>query len=217
MSIRPLENLWNFALDNPEISIFIVTALFGGLTWLFQKFKEPIRNWVRNGKGKNGQTSFRDSGDESLPSPSAPRNWFVNVGEHVGHLKWEDCVQYGCISAGGGPQFARALRKLDSGDTVYAYVSGAGYIGAGKVVKTAVPIHKFTTQDNTPLLKNELATENINNSPDNLDSTDWVAGIDWVKAFDREHASRDTDHYIATLCEIRDSGRLASLRKTFGT
>lgn len=116
MSIRPLENLWHFALDNPEISIFIVTALFGGLT-----------------------------------------------------------------------------------------------------VKTAVPIHKFTTQDNTPLLKNELATENINNSPDNLDSTDWVAGIDWVKAFDREHASRDTDHFIATLCEIRDSCRLASLRKTFGT
>ena len=131
------------------------------------------------------------------------KKWFVNVGEHRGHLRWEDCRRYECISAGGDPKYGDALQRLNPGDTVYAYVSGAGYIGAGKVVKTAVPIHMFTTQDDTPLLKNDLATKKVNNLPDNPDFTDWVAGINWIKTFDREHASRDTEHYIATLCEIK--------------
>ena len=155
------------------------------------------------------------------PSPSSvidrDRQWFVNVGENRGHLRWEDCQRYGCISAGGGPTYGDALQRLNLGDTVYAYVSGAGYIGAGKVVKTAVPIHKFTTQDGKPLLKKDLATKKVNNLPDNPDFTDWVAGINWIKTFDREQASRDTEHYRATLCEIQNADRLASLHKTFST
>ena len=152
------------------------------------------------------------------PPPPSSQNWFVNVGEHKGHIRWEDCVRYGCISAGGGPQFARALRRLRPGDTVYAYISGSGYVGGGKVSRAAIPIHKFTTgSHNIPLPKRDLVTSEINNKPDSPDFTDWVAGIEWFKTFEREQASRATEHYLATLCEIQDSGRLASLRKTFGT
>ncbi|CAN5780178.1 hypothetical protein BH23CYA1_BH23CYA1_19620 [soil metagenome] len=150
------------------------------------------------------------------PSPQ-PQNWFVNVGEHRKHLRWEDCVRYGCISAGGGPQFAKALQRLKPGDTVYAYINGSGYVGGGKVLKEAIPIHKFTTEPrNTPLLKRDLVTSEINNQPNNPDFTDWVARVEWFKTFDREQASRATEHYRATLNEIQDLSRLASLRKTFG-
>ncbi|WP_228024803.1 hypothetical protein [cf. Phormidesmis sp. LEGE 11477] len=216
MSIRPLENLWNFALDNPEISIAIVTALSGGLTWLFRTYQKPVRDWLHSRKVRKGRTNGRDSGKKPKTPPS-PQNWFVNVGEHRGHLKWEDCVRYGCISAGGGARYRRALQKLKLGDTVYAYITGSGYVGAGKVSSIAVPIDKFITQPhNTPLVKRELATTNINNQLNKLD-TDWVAGIAWSKIFDRENASRKTEHYITTACEIQDDKRLASLRKTFGT
>lgn len=149
---------------------------------------------------------------------SSAQSWFVNAGENRGHLEWEDCVRYGCISAGGGPQYARALQRLKVGDTVYAYVTGAGYVGTGEVSSLAVPIDKFITRpDNVPLLKRDLSTSEINDQPSNLDFTDWVTGIKWLKTFDREKASRDTEHYIMTACEIQDSKRLASLRKTFGT
>lgn len=154
-----------------------------------------------------------------LPPPPLPQpqNWFVNVGEHRKHLRWEDCVRYGCISAGGGPQFAKALQRLKPGDTVYAYINGSGYVGGGKVLKEAIPIHKFTTEPrNTPLLKRDLVTSEINNQPNNPDFTDWVARVEWFKTFDREQASRATEHYRATLNEIQDLSRLASLRKTFG-
>lgn len=148
---------------------------------------------------------------------SSVQKWFVNVGEHRGHLRWEDCVSYSCISAGGGPKYMRALQRLKLGDTVYAYITGSGYVGAGEVLSVAVPINKFITQPhNTPLVERELVTTNINDQPNKLD-TDWAAGIKWFKTFDRENASRDTEHYITTACEIQDPGRLASLRKTFGT
>lgn len=218
MSIRPLENLWNFALDNPEISIFIVTALFGGLTWLFQKSRKPIGNWFR--KTGDEQIDLIRPDDElrpqvKIPSPSA-QNWFVNVGEHRGHLKWEDCVRYGCISAGGGLRYAKALQKLRPGDTVYAYISGYGYVGGGKVSKAAVPIDRFTTEPhNTPLLKRDLVTREVNSQSNNLELTDWITGIEWFKTFEREQASKDTEHYRSTICRIRDFDTLASLYATF--
>lgn len=154
--------------------------------------------------------------DRDPPPPS--RNWFVNVGEDKGHLRWEDCVRYGCISAGSGPNYARALRRLRPGDTVYAYINRFGYVGGGKVLRTAVPVHEFITEPrNTPLPKRDLVTSGINNQPNNLNFTDWVAGIEWFKTFERERASKATEHYRGTLCEIHDTDRLASLRKTFGT
>ena len=209
MNTKPLNNLWNFVLDNPEISIFIATAVFGALTWFVQKSFKPTKRWI--GKIWKKLTA--------IVKPLPQKNWFfVNVGEHRGHLKWEDCVRYSCISAGGGPQFAKALQRLKRGDTVYAYISRSGYVGGGKVSRAAVPIHEFTTgSHNIPLPKRDLATSEINNKPDSPDFTDWVAGIEWFKTFEREQASRATEHYLATLCEIQDSGRLASLRKTFGT
>lgn len=109
------------------------------------------------------------------------------------------------------------MQRLRLGDTVYAYITGSGYVGAGKVVRAAVPIDKFTTQPhNTPLLKRDLVTSEINNQPDNPDFTDWVASIEWFKTFERKQASKTTGHYIATACEIQNLNRLASLRKTFG-
>lgn len=152
------------------------------------------------------------------PPPTPPtQNWFVNVGEHRGHLKWEDCVRYGCISAGGGLRYAEALQRLRLGDTVYAYIAGYGYVGGGKVSKAAVPIDRFTTEPhNTPLLKRDLVTRQVNSQSDNLKLTDWVTGIEWFKTFEREQTSKVTEHYRPTVCRIRDLSRLASLRKTFG-
>ncbi|MGB3668802.1 MAG: hypothetical protein WA783_04490 [Phormidesmis sp.] len=151
------------------------------------------------------------------PPPSLRQDWFVNVGEHRGHLKWEDCVRYGCISAGGGLRFAEALQRLRLGDTVYAYITEYGYVGCGKVSKVAVPVDRFTTEpNNTPLLKRDLVTKEVNNQPDNPSMTEWVAGIEWFKTFERQQASKETKHYRPTVCRIRDLGRLASLRRTFG-
>ena len=183
-----------------------LTPYLGGLSTFVQ---ETIKKFFDGGSSSKTKTS-------KTPLPQS-QNWFVNVGEHKGHLRWEDCVRYGCISAGGGSRFAKALQRLKSGDTIYAYITESGYVGGGKVLRAAVPIHDFTTEPRqTPLLKRDLVTNGINNQPDNPDFTDWVVRIEWFKTFDRKQASRATEHYRVTVCEIQDSDRLASLRKTFG-
>ncbi|MGB3295193.1 MAG: hypothetical protein WBB01_19595 [Phormidesmis sp.] len=188
-----------------------LTPYLGGLSMFVQEIIKRIFGGISSRKPKTQKPKTPSRLPES-------QNWFVNVGEHKGHVRWEDCIRYGCISAGGGPQFTRALQRLSPGDTVYAYINRFGYVGGGKVLKTAVPVHEFITEPrNTPLPKRDLVTSGINNQPNNLDFTDWVAGIEWFKTFEREQASKATEHYRGTVCEIQDSDRLASLRKTFGT
>ncbi|MGC1306936.1 MAG: hypothetical protein WA885_06880 [Phormidesmis sp.] len=180
-----------------------LTPYLGGLSTVVQGI---IKRIFGSGNGLS----------ESKTKP-LPQNWFVNVGEHRGHLRWEDCVRYGCISVGGGLRFAEALQRLSPGDRVYAYITGYGYVGAGKVSKAAVPIDRFTTEPNgIPLLKRDLVTREINSQLDNLKLTDWVAGVEWFKTFEREQANKETNHYRPTVCRIRGLGRLASLRKAFG-
>lgn len=180
-----------------------LTPYLGGLSTFVQK---TIKRIFGGGSSSESKTSEQ----KTPPQLPQPQNWFVNVGEHRGHIKWEDCMRYGCISVGGGLKFVRALQRLKPGDTVYAYINEYGYVGGGKVLRAAVPIDRFTTEPhNIPLVDRDLNTIEI-------DPTDWVARIEWFKTFDRKQASRDTGHYRGTLCEIQDSDRLASLRKTFG-
>ncbi len=60
--------------------------------------------------------------------------WHVNVGIHDNdsvQRDWDDERHYGFLSAGQGPQWRDEMLKLSAGDTVYAYLNGAGYVGAG--------------------------------------------------------------------------------------
>jgi hypothetical protein len=75
-----LDSLWKFVLDNPEISIFLITSLGGGAVWLFR--------WWKNRKRKNATSPTAPPITRSFPF--SPANevevWFVNVGErHCGN------------------------------------------------------------------------------------------------------------------------------------
>jgi hypothetical protein len=175
--LRLSEKLWKFSLDNPEIAIFLATALFGGLTWLGRNYFGQAKRWLcRMWQSLAGRKVIG-------PTPP-PQQWFVNVGEHRGHMRWEDCVRYGCISAGGGARYARAIQRLELGSTIYAYISRYGYVGCGEVVKKAVPIKEFTVMpENKPLLEMSLLTSGLDRNQNNEDNTTWVAGIKWLKTF----------------------------------
>jgi len=82
--------------------------------------------------------------------------WFFNVGEGV-HRNWDDCRRYGYIGAGQGKRYMDALKNLKTGDKVFAYLSGHGYVGFGEVVREAEMIKDFVVEDEQkPLLELEL-------------------------------------------------------------
>lgn len=147
------------------------------------------------------------------------REWFINVGEKQGHLLWEDCVRYGCISAGGGRKYRKAIQKLEPGDIVYAYITGSGYVGYGRVVENAVSAKDFLVES-LPLLEQRLVTIGFeeNKDEDNLDITDWIVRVEWLKAYKREQARFFSGAFVhrGTLCKFNQEETLDFLHREFG-
>ena len=68
--------------------------------------------------------------------------YYVNVGEGDNRC-WEDCREFGYMSAGQGVKYSDPIRTLEIGDIIAAYLKGFGYVGIGRVTKNAVRVNYF--------------------------------------------------------------------------
>lgn len=69
---------------------------------------------------------------------------------------WEDAVNYGFISAGGGAWYSRTLQSLNPGDRVWVKVPGYGFVGVGRVTGRVQPAAEFnvnTSNGSKPILE----------------------------------------------------------------
>jgi hypothetical protein len=137
--------------------------------------------------------------------------WFVNVGEGD-HRNWDDCREYGFLSAGQGRKYSDPLKKLKAGDPIFAYMKRLGYVGFGEVTKEAVPVKQFTVDESLgkSLLGLPLKQPNISENSDNPDLSEYVVGINWIKAFPREQAKtfRVVFANQNIVCKLRDQRTL---------
>lgn len=179
------------------------------LEFLYEEFKRP-----------EGATNGDDNQEDREPKKLTwIGDWFINVGEGEGQRSWVDCRKYGFISAGGGAKFAAAMQKLEIGSTFFAYVSGKGYVGFGRVIEAAVPIKSFTVgSDNTPLLEMDLEAEGLAQNSNDPELSEWVARVDWLKILPKDQACWATGLFahVGTLCKLRDEGTLKFLYGEFG-
>lgn len=154
----------------------------------------------------------------SPPSLDWDREWFVNAGEGKGSQRsWEDCRKYGFISAGQGLKFAKMMKKLEVDDRVYAYVTGSGYVGLGKVVEKAVPIREFMVAGGVPLLAMSLEANGLGENQDNDEYCEWVVRIDWRKTFSKEQAfwRKGLFHHLGTACRFKNQETLNCIHEKF--
>ena len=65
--------------------------------------------------------------------------------------RWAIASKYGLLNAGGGSWYWKPLRNLTPGKRVFAYVSGAGYVGIGRVTGEMIPhaMPKSISTDNS--------------------------------------------------------------------
>ena len=56
-----------------------------------------------------------------------------------GDPRWPIAHKYGFGNAGGGSWYWKPLRNLEPGHRVFAYVSGAGYVGIGRITGKVIP------------------------------------------------------------------------------
>lgn len=115
--------------------------------------------------------------------------WFMNTGEGDGNGRsWEDCRRYGFLSAGGGPTWQAYAKALQTGDKVFAYLSGHGYVGLGEVTSTAVPFADFIPAGQSKRLVELPLNATPRKGWDDPDHCDWCVSIRWLHSVDREGA-----------------------------
>lgn len=71
--------------------------------------------------------------------------FYVSFGHDEGR-SWEDAVEFGFISAGGGEWYSRTLQQLEPGDRIWANVPGYGYVGVGRVTGKTQPAENFQVE-----------------------------------------------------------------------
>ena len=144
--------------------------------------------------------------------------WFVNVGEGI-HRNWSDNVKFGYIGAGQGKRYSSALKKLDVGDKIYAYIKGKGYVGIGEVTSPATMIRDFVVEESgTPLLEAGLTAPEADTNTDNEDLAEWAVGIRWIKTVEKEKAETFAGVFANqnVVCKLRDPQTLRFVKEKFG-
>jgi hypothetical protein len=147
---------------------------------------------------------------------------FMNTGEdRKGDRSWDDCRQYGYMSAGGSKKFQDNARALKVGDKVFAYLSGHGYVGLGEVIAEAVPEKDFVPPGQIkrllelPLIgrQNAKQKKEWNDDPNGCD---WCAAVKWIHKVDRQQAVLKNRSRRSTFSPIKQPDLVDELLKAFG-
>ena len=151
--------------------------------------------------------------------PPWPGYWYVNVGEGASR-SWEDCRQYGFLSAGGGRKYSDQLKHLIVDAKVFAYQAGRGYVGYGVVAGEAVMARNFeVTSLGKRLFDPDLKLEQpgMKDHSDDPDFSEWVVGVHWFKAVPLSEAKtfKGASAYRNVVCKLRDQKTFDFLKREF--
>jgi hypothetical protein len=136
------------------------------------------------------------------------RTYYVAFGEGP-NRDWNDAREYGFVSAGGGTRWSRALKQLEPGNRVFAYIpkgSGVGgYVGVGEVTGPAVLAKDFIVEtDGRRLPLTEAATADMaRGGTTDPELAEWVVPIAWIKDVPREEAIKDSDFFANQNIAVR--------------
>ena len=107
--------------------------------------------------------------------------YYVNVGQGE-HRCWEDCRNFGFLSAGQDKKWSDPIKTLEIGDIIVAYLKNHGYVGIGRVKEKAIKVIDFKV-NGKPLKDIKLKISNIFENAEN-DKSEYLVKIDWIKSVD---------------------------------
>ncbi len=144
--------------------------------------------------------------------------WFVNVGEGP-HRTWEDNRRFNYIGAGQGTRYSNALKRLNIGDKIFAYMKGVGYVGFGEVQSEAHMIKNFPTESGKPLIECELQSERPSENCDDEKLSEYAVKIKWIKTFPASKAKTFSGIFANqnVVCKLRHEATLKFVHKEFVT
>ena len=143
--------------------------------------------------------------------------------DEPGDPRWPIAHKYGFLNAGGGSWYWKPLRNLEPGHRVFAYVSGAGYVGIGRVTGRVIPARDAEVEiegRRQPLLDQPDVSAAWKQGAASEDSKviEMVVPVEWL-------ATRSLDQAIwvkglfakqTTVCKLRDAHTIETVESAFG-
>ncbi len=133
--------------------------------------------------------------------------YYYNVGDGV-NRSWDDYREYSFISAGQGKRWRDAIKGLNPGDIIAAYLKGKGFVGIGRIKKEAEMIKNVVIAKKR-LIDYSLKCKNMTDNLNNPDLSEYVALVEWIEAVPKEEAKwksksnlYTTRHIIAGLPSV---------------
>ncbi|MBU2630384.1 MAG: hypothetical protein KKE61_17365, partial [Proteobacteria bacterium] len=143
--------------------------------------------------------------------------WFVNTGIREDRPRdWELNIKYSYMSAGNGPRWINAIKKLSPGDKLFAYIAGTGYVGYGIVEEEAVHVSEYQV-DGEKMIDDLPDEHPWKEQKYAQNDGEWLAKINWMKTFPREEAKRIPNIFANqnVVCKLRDRRTFDFLVKEF--
>lgn len=182
---------------------------------VFQHFTDDDRTYLaRNHTGVAVPNARRRSSSGGSTEWDG-RSWYINVGGAL-ERDWADMRRHGFVSAGGGPVYASQIRKLAGDGTVYAYLSGKGYVGAGTILQEARLFTETTIgDDNDERLLHTLPLEGSYDHGDG--EPEWAVTVQWHDTRSPEQAFKESGlfTYPHTACRLKQAHTLRRLAEVF--
>jgi hypothetical protein len=143
---------------------------------------------------------------------------FVNTGINHGRPRdWEMNKQFSFVSAGGGNRWMKAIKKLNPGDKIFAYIKGEGYVGHGVVKEEAVPVSEYECEGKKIIdsLPNDHPWKH---PPLNIENQEWLSKVEWIKTFSKDKARWIINGFANqnVVCKLRDKRTFDFLAREFG-
>jgi len=178
--------------------------------------------FLSDGQELIGRSWLKDPIDVDEKSASGTKSkwtgfYFANTGITDNNAReWKLNKKYNFISAGGGPRWINAIKKLKSGDKIFAFISGKGYVGYGVVEDEAVLVKSYRTNGN--LLVDELPKDHPWKKEKDPIKDEWLVRVKWLRTFDEDNALWFKGAFAKPLavCKLRDPNTLDFLAAKFG-
>jgi hypothetical protein len=188
----------------------------------FQYFKDGEHEFL-------ARTWDADPGlaEATVPRPAARKarppwngqDFYISFGED--RRSWDDAVQYGFVSGGGGKWYSQTLQSLFPGARVFVCIPKTGYVGVGTVKETAQRVGEFKVNvggQTVPILEAPLKQPAIGEGADDEDLSEYMVRVEWIKTLPRDQAIWEKGMFANqnTAVRMRDQFTLERLTERFG-
>ena len=182
----------------------------------FRHFEDAGKNYlIRTWLVDPRKTDAGPTGKKKRREPWNGRDFYVSLGDSR-HRRWEDCVQFGFVSGGGGKWYSQTLDLLFPGARVFVNIPGTGYVGVGEVQGKSIPVTDFTVQHNgnkVSVLDAPLTASHLAEHAKDPETYEYFVPVKWINTVTKEQAYWEKGLFAIqhTACRLRNQFTLERL------